>query len=93
MSKNPQHDCVKLRGGGQGPFTQCVKKTSNLVEDGFPKHHHHLGLHPVNDRSQLFKKHRATSQTGLKRGGGYLRLGHVVIMVLMVVEEGGYPPW
>ena len=29
MSKNPQHDCVKPRGGrggGQGPFTQCVKK-------------------------------------------------------------------
>ena len=26
MSKNPQHDCVKTRGGGQGPFTQCVKK-------------------------------------------------------------------
>ena len=25
MSKNPQHDCVKTRGG-QGPFTQCVKK-------------------------------------------------------------------
>ena len=28
MSKNPQHDRVKPRGGGgggQGPFTQCVK--------------------------------------------------------------------
>ena len=24
-SRNPQHDCVKPRGGGQGPFTQCVK--------------------------------------------------------------------
>ena len=37
MSKNPQHDRVKPRGGGgQGPFTQCVKKTSDLVADGFP---------------------------------------------------------
>ena len=27
MSKNPQYDCVKPRGGGgQEPFTQCVKK-------------------------------------------------------------------
>ena len=26
MSKNPQRDCVKPEGGGQGPFTQCVKK-------------------------------------------------------------------
>ena len=29
MSKNPQHDRVKQRGG-QGPLTQCVN-TSNLV--------------------------------------------------------------
>ena len=37
--ENPQHDCVKTRGGrgGQGLFTQCVKKTSDLAEDGFPK--------------------------------------------------------
>ena len=26
MLKNPQHDRVKRGGGGQGPFTQCVKK-------------------------------------------------------------------
>ena len=26
MSKKWQHDRVKPRGGGQGPFTQCVKK-------------------------------------------------------------------
>ena len=26
MSKNPQHDRVKPGGGGQGLFTQCVKK-------------------------------------------------------------------
>ena len=32
LSENPQHE-----GGGQGPFTQCVKKTSDLVADGFPK--------------------------------------------------------
>ena len=35
--KNPQHDCVKLRGGGgsRAVYTMC-KKTSNLVADGFP---------------------------------------------------------
>ena len=44
MSKNPQHDRVKPRGGGgQGPFTQCVKKhqiwlpmASLIVADRFP---------------------------------------------------------
>ena len=39
MSKNPQHDCVKPRGGGGGGAravcTMC-KKTSDLVADGFP---------------------------------------------------------
>ena len=37
MSKNPQHDCVKPRGGGgsRAVYTMC-KKTSVLVEDGFP---------------------------------------------------------
>ena len=34
MLKNPQHDCVKTRGGG-AVYTMC-KKTSDLVEDGFP---------------------------------------------------------
>ena len=37
MLKNPQHDRVK-RGGGEGSravYTMC-KKTSDLVEDGFP---------------------------------------------------------
>ena len=40
MSENSLHDCVKPRGGEgwvKGPFTQCVKKTSVLVADGFPK--------------------------------------------------------
>ena len=36
VSKNPQHDCVKPRGGGsRAVYTMC-KKTSDLVEDGFP---------------------------------------------------------
>ena len=42
MSKNQQHDCVKRRGvgwggggGGRAVYTMC-KKTSDLVEDGFP---------------------------------------------------------
>ena len=26
-----------MGGGGQGSFIQCIKKTSDLVEDGFPK--------------------------------------------------------
>ena len=36
MSKNPQHDFVKPRGvGSRADYTMC-KKTSVLVEDGFP---------------------------------------------------------
>ena len=35
MSKNPQHDCVKTRGGSRAVYTMC-KKTSDLAEDGFP---------------------------------------------------------
>ena len=38
MSKNPQHDRVKPRGGWGGSravYTMC-KKTSDLVENGFP---------------------------------------------------------
>ena len=41
--KYPQHDHVKPKGGGQGPFTQCVKKhqiwlpmASLIVADRFP---------------------------------------------------------
>ena len=38
MSKNPQHDRVKTRGGGsRAVYTMC-KKSSILVEDGFPKY-------------------------------------------------------
>ena len=37
MSKNPKHDRVKTRGGGaRAVYTMC-KKSSILVEDGFPK--------------------------------------------------------
>ena len=35
MSKNSQHDRVKPRGGSRAVYTMC-KKTSDLVEDGFP---------------------------------------------------------
>ena len=36
MSKNPQHDRVKTRGrGSRAVYTMC-KKTSDLVENGFP---------------------------------------------------------
>ena len=39
MSKNPQHDRVKPRGGGgeSRAVYMMYKKTSDLVEDGFPK--------------------------------------------------------
>ena len=43
--KNPQHDRVKPRGGGgsRAVYTMC-KKTSDLVENGFPKHENYLEL-------------------------------------------------
>ena len=38
MLKNPQHDSVKRGGwGSRAVYTMC-KKTSDLVEDGFPIH-------------------------------------------------------
>ena len=35
--KNSLHDCVKTRGeGGQGPFTQCVKKNIRIGRGWLP---------------------------------------------------------
>ena len=37
--KNPQHSCVKIRGGGSWAVYTMYTKTSDLVPGGFPKIH------------------------------------------------------
>ena len=72
MSKNPQHDRVKPRGGGaRAVYTMC-KKTSDLVENGFPNLHFPLMIcNGIQQKQDNYQSHGILFINQRGSGGGF----------------------